>query len=259
MAIYEKYRGKATRPCSHPVVGAMADEWRSASHSKREPSLKGIPVSALEKTCRAKRKEEPKWHPDLTSLDIEMYLAGMPTKKMWWLPEHVKAAVGVDSMAVDDDDCTSHFTSHRILMLTLCLVDTSNLPPLPSSREPSDPPNPPSPMRMTRSKGKAREHVPDKPSAPVPQSTQKGRGVKRRAAADYPTGPHEIDRDDDRTPKRTAGVPSRALPRVEVEVPSPPRIAHPTQDDDDDDDDDVEVARGKVRLYHCICCCMLTT
>jgi hypothetical protein len=85
--VYEKYRDKERKPRLHPVAQAVGDEWRNASKVGQQGNWDKITLSYVENLCENGKRAEPDWHDDVNSLDLSQYIAGLPEKKMWWLPQ----------------------------------------------------------------------------------------------------------------------------------------------------------------------------
>jgi len=63
----------------------MTAEWKDASESGRRPRWNVFTDTYLKQVCDQVAIANPQWHPDLYATNISTYIAGMTSRKMWWV------------------------------------------------------------------------------------------------------------------------------------------------------------------------------
>ena len=225
----------------------MTGEWRDASENGRQPRWSYFTEACIRQACEQVASANPDWHPDLYATDLSKYIAGSAPKTMWWvLPGSKSSAVqgSADGACLYFLDCWT--------ILTMCAVtmgepDDTTIPPIPpatsvppapavsaslvpAAAAPPPPPAPPGLLtRAAKAKGKARAEEPPDTASAGPSSARYSLRKKPQTATIIPSSDDSdgaaSDSSDSDTPKKVAEMPPGvAVPRVQVEVASPPRV-----------------------------------
>ena len=83
-AKFAPFSEMSKKPCLHPMIQIMSNEWKAAGEEQRQPHWFIFTDSYLECVCNQVAQENPKWNSDLSMTDLSPYAAGMPFKWQWW-------------------------------------------------------------------------------------------------------------------------------------------------------------------------------
>lgn len=76
----------------------MSGEWKAASQEGRQPRWDIFTEAYIKQVCDEVAINNPLWNPDLYATDLSLYMAGMPSKKLWWVfPGSVRSSAAQGS------------------------------------------------------------------------------------------------------------------------------------------------------------------
>jgi hypothetical protein len=231
----------------------MTAEWRDASESGRKPRWSIFTDTYIKQVCDQVAMSNPEWNRDLYETDLSRYLVGTSTRSMWW----ILPGSGASAVHASNDSAYEYlYTFIWMLIISAVTVeepDASPVLPVPSTSSTS-------PIFASSA---ASEAAPPPPTAPTGLLTRAAKSKMHTVVVEVPrfkafnatagpsTAPYELRKKRPREPvieppdviidsssdeisefspddtpwKATEVPPGLTVPRVRLDITSPPRPA----------------------------------
>ena len=98
-------------PRAHPIIEIIGEEWRRAYNAGRMPDWSIFTVHYISKFCLHQRKIQKGWHPDLTSMNLDIYLRNQSGRTLWWVETPALPQGHMDGM------CYLYSSSRKLTIL----------------------------------------------------------------------------------------------------------------------------------------------